>query len=55
MHSGGIFMLLAVDIGNTNITLGGYRDDILIFTARIATDTKLTADQYAVTIKSILS
>jgi len=48
-------MLLAVDIGNTNITLGGYRDDILIFTARIATDTKLTADQYAVTIKSILS
>ena len=48
-------MLLAVDIGNTNITLGGYRDDILIFTARIATDTKLTADQYAVTIKSIIS
>ena len=48
-------MLLAVDIGNTNITLGGYRDDILIFTARIATDTKLTADQYAVTIKNILA
>ena len=48
-------MLLAVDIGNTNITLGGYRDDILVFTARIATDTKLTADQYAVTIKSILA
>lgn len=47
-------MLLAIDIGNTNITLGGYRDDILSFTARIATDTKKTVDQYAVELKQIL-
>ncbi len=48
-------MLLAIDIGNTNITLGGYRDDILSFTARIATDTKTTSDQYAVMLRDILS
>ena len=47
-------MLLAIDIGNTNITLGGYSDNSLAFTARIATDHRLTSDQYAVTLKSIL-
>lgn len=50
----GCFILLAIDIGNTNITLGGYRDDILSFTARIATDSAMTSDQYAVVIKDIL-
>ena len=48
-------MLLAIDIGNTNITLGGFEDDILVFTARLATDEKLTSDQYAYEIKSILT
>lgn len=48
-------MLLAIDIGNTNITLGGYRDDILSFTARLATDTALTSDQYAVMLKDVLA
>lgn len=48
-------MLLAIDIGNTNITLGGYRDDILAFTARLATDHRMTSDQYAVLIRDILS
>ena len=47
-------MLLAIDIGNTNITLGGYCDDILTFTARIATDHSMTGDQYAVTLKDVL-
>ncbi len=47
-------MLLAVDIGNTNITLGAFEDASLTFTARIATDSKKTADQYAVEIKSLL-
>lgn len=47
-------MLLAIDIGNTNITLGGYRDDILSFTARISTDAKMTSDQYAVEIRNVL-
>lgn len=47
-------MLLAIDIGNTNITLGVYNNDILRFTARLATAHGTTSDQYAVEIKSIL-
>lgn len=47
-------MLLAVDIGNTNITLGLFDEEILLFTARLATDAKRTADQYAIDIKDIL-
>jgi len=47
-------MLLAIDIGNTNITLGAYNDSILNFTARLSTDTRLTADQYAIQIRDIM-
>ncbi len=48
-------MLLTVDIGNTNITLGAYDGDVLEFTARLATEQTKTADQYAVEIKNLLS
>ena len=48
-------MLLAVDIGNTNIVLGGFIDDELKFVARIATNQHKTEDEYATKIKSILS
>jgi len=47
-------MLLAIDIGNTNITFGGFAGDDLRFTARAATDRTLTADQYAVLLKSLM-
>lgn len=47
-------MLLAIDIGNTNITLGAFHDNLLDFTARLATDERLTADQYAVQLRSIM-
>ncbi len=47
-------MLLCFDIGNTNITIGGYNDDELIFTARLATDTRRTSDQYAIEIRDII-
>ena len=47
-------MLLAIDIGNTNITLGAYDNDVLCFTARLATAHGTTSDQYAVQIKSVL-
>lgn len=47
-------MLLAIDIGNTNITLGAYDNDVLCFTARLATAHGTTSDQYAVEIKNIL-
>lgn len=48
-------MLLAIDIGNTNVTLGAYDDTALAFTARLATDGRMTADQYAIEIKNVLS
>ena len=48
-------MLLAVDIGNTNITLGGFDGNVLSFTARLATDQRKTADEYAVQLREIQS
>ncbi len=47
-------MLLTIDVGNTNITLGGYESSVLKFTGRIATDSKHTVDQYAYEIKNVL-
>lgn len=47
-------MLLAIDIGNTNITMGCIRNDEILFTARIATDRNRTSDQYGVEIKNML-
>ena len=47
-------MLLAIDIGNTNITIGGIKDDEIVFEARIATDRIKTSDQYGVDIKNVL-
>ena len=47
-------MLLAIDIGNTNIVLGGLKDDQILFEARIATDRIMTSDQYAAEIKNML-
>ena len=47
-------MLLSVDIGNTNITMGIYEQETLQSVARIATDPARTADSYAVDIKTIL-
>lgn len=48
-------MLLTVDIGNTNITLGVYEDKSLKFTARTATDADRTGDQYAVEFMGIFA
>lgn len=49
-------MLLAIDIGNTNIVIGGIDDGGKIaFEARIATDRIKTSDQYGAEIKSMLS
>ena len=40
-------MILAIDIGNTHITIGGFSDDKLNFVARLATDAQKTEDEYA--------
>ncbi len=47
-------MLLAIDIGNTNIVIGGIREGEIAFEARIATDRIKTSDQYGAEIKSML-
>ena len=47
-------MLLAIDIGNTNIVIGGIEDDKIVFEARIATERVKTSDQYGAEIKNML-
>ena len=48
-------MILTIDIGNTNIVLGGFVDKKLRFVARIATNPNKTEDEYATKIRSILA
>ena len=47
-------MLLAIDIGNTNITLGVFQGDTLIATWRAATDTRRMSDEYGHILHGIL-
>ncbi len=47
-------MLLAIDIGNTNVTIGVFDGDDLRTTFRFATDTRKMPDEYAVTINQLL-
>lgn len=46
-------MLLCIDIGNTNIKLGLYREKTLVTHWRIFTDVKKLADEYAVVMLSL--
>ena len=48
-------MILTIDIGNTNIVLGGFVHEELKFVARIATNPNKTEDEYATKIRSILA
>lgn len=49
-------MILAIDIGNTNIVLGTIKKETgeILFTARTATDRTFTAEQYGVQFKHII-
>ena len=47
-------MLLAVDIGNTNIVLGLYEGETLKTHWRLNTVNGKTADEYAVTVLSLM-
>lgn len=47
-------MVLAVNIGNTHICVGGYEADQALFTAKLSTLAHLTADEYALKLKSLL-
>ena len=48
-------MILAIDVGNTNIVLGGIEDGRQRFSVRLASDRNKTADQYALDIQGILT
>lgn len=47
-------MILTVDIGNSNIVLGGVEDQNILFEARLRTDRTKTSDEYCIDLKSIL-
>lgn len=47
-------MLLALDVGNTNITLGVFDGERLLFVSRMATDASRMEDQYAIELRDIL-
>lgn len=47
-------MILAIDIGNTNIVLGLFEGDEVTEQSRISTERKKTADEYGILIISIL-
>ena len=47
-------MILAIDIGNSNIVIGGVECDEIIFEARLRTETTKTSDQYCVDLKILL-
>lgn len=48
-------MLLTIDIGNSNITFGAYKDNDLVFSARLATNRTRTPEQYAVEFLQIFN
>lgn len=46
-------MILTIDVGNTNITLGAWEDKQLLFESRMETNARRLRDQYALELKSI--
>ena len=47
-------MILTVDIGNTNITFGVFKDNDLLFESRMETNRSRLRDQYAIELRDIL-
>ena len=47
-------MILAVDVGNSNIVIGGIEGMDILFEARLRTDTTKTSDEYCIDLKMIL-
>lgn len=46
--------LLVVDLGNTNLVLGVYRDDSLVSSWRLATARERTADEYGILARQLI-
>lgn len=47
-------MILAIDIGNSNIVIGGVEGDKILFEARLRTEATKTSDEYCVDLLTIL-
>ena len=47
-------MILTIDIGNSNIVIGGVEGDNIVFEARLRTESTKTSDQYCVDLKILL-
>ena len=47
-------MILVVDIGNSNVVIGGVKEEKILFEARLRTDATKTSDEYCIDLKSIL-
>ena len=47
-------MILAIDMGNSNIVVGGLDDNKTYFEERITTDDRKTSLEYAILLKNIL-
>lgn len=47
-------MILAIDIGNTNIVIGCIKDEDILFVERLSTDSTKTALEYAISFKNVL-
>lgn len=47
-------LILAIDIGNTNIVVGCIRGDEVLFTERLSTNTTHTTLEYAISFKNVL-
>ena len=47
-------MILTIDIGNSNIVLGGVKDDQIVFEARLRTEATKTSDEYCLDVKSLM-
>lgn len=48
-------MLLVIDVGNTNIVLGLFREDQLLQDWRLATDASRTVDEYAILCRNLFA
>ena len=47
-------MILTIDIGNSNIVLGGVKENEIVFEARLRTEVTKTSDQYCVDLKILM-
>lgn len=47
-------MILAIDVGNTNIVIGGYYNGKFEFVSRINTDRNRTEDEYIILLRDII-